>query len=98
MRGGAGLAKEPTAMVRVVVRGGMGALERHFATQPHVPRAVDDTHAAAAQLGQDLVMPDVLAGRRRGRRLVGRRHVGNCALRLLAEPKQANFGDLGSTR
>ena len=55
-RGGARLAQQPLAGRGIVLRGGWQHLEGDLAIQPGVARPVDHTHAALAQLREDLVV------------------------------------------
>ena len=47
---------------------GRSILRATIAVEAFLPHAVDDAHAAAAQLGDDLVIAEGAAGRRRSRR------------------------------
>ena len=54
-RGGARLAQEVAGQRR---RAGQQHLDRHPPAEAHVAREIDDPHAAAAELANDLVLPD----------------------------------------
>jgi hypothetical protein len=87
---GLGLVAEPADLVFGGQCGGADHLERNLAVQADLARLVDDAHAAAANLGLDLVVAEV-ADERAGSRVAvaaglaagrGRRPIGSRTLRL----------------
>ena len=76
--GGLGFVLETPQSLRVLREVGVDDLERHFAREPLVARAIDLAHAALAEEGEHLVRADASArgeARRAAHRLSSRARV-----------------------